>query len=300
MNVKDQNTLTGGVLLLVAGLLFVLSMSAYTLHQTEQALVLQLGRPVAVITEPGLHFKLPLIQNVKRMETRLLNYDQDPTSVLSKDKKNLTVDNYARWRITDALKYYQVVGNEYEANKRLKDVIDSSLRKVLGQYDMMEIVSGQRSKLMTAIADEANKQAVQFGITIADVRIKRTDLPKKNEESVFSRMQTERQRQAKQYRAEGEEEARKIRSQADREREVILAKAYEKSEALRGEGDAESARIYADAFNKDPEFYRFLRTLDAYKRSILEGNTTLVLPPDGFFGGLKGEGFNTKDPMGMQ
>ncbi|MEG3641459.1 protease modulator HflC [Magnetococcus sp. PR-3] len=300
MTSQLKDHMSTGILLLLAAILLFLSQSVFTIHQTQQALVVQLGQPKRVITEPGLNFKLPFLQSVKRMEKRLLTTDQRPSDVLTLDKKTLKVDNYARWRIVDPLKFYQTQRTISAATSRIGDVIDSSLREVLGKYNMMEIVAGQRAILMNDIATSANGTVRGFGIEIVDVRIKRADLPKQNEDSVFSRMQTERERQAKQYRAEGDEDALRIRSEADRQREVILANAYETSEGLRGQGDAESAYIYAEVFNLDPEFYRFIRTLDAYKKSILEGNTTLVMPPDGFFSGLKGEGFNTKNPMNMQ
>nr|CRH05316.1 Protease activity modulator HflK [Candidatus Magnetococcus massalia] len=282
-----NNNLSSGILLLAGVVLLLLSQSAFTIHQVEQALVVQLGKPVRPITEPGLHFKVPFMQNVLKFDSRLLDYDQDPQEVLSSDKKNLRVDNYARWRISDPLKFYQTVRNERNAVQRLHDIIDSNLREELGQHTMMTIVAKERDILMASILKKVNIQADKFGMEIKDVRIKRTDLPPENSKAVFRRMQTERERQAKQYRAEGEEEAVKIRSDADRQREILLATAYKESQELRGMGDGEAARIYAEAYNKDPKFYQFFRTMEAYRKSIGENNTTVVFKPEGFFESLK-------------
>lgn len=271
-----------GVVMLVVGGLILLSQSIFTVHQVEQALVLQLGKPVNVIKEPGLHFKVPFLQDVYTFDNRLLVFDQNPQEILSSDKKNLKVDNYARWRIKDPLKFYQTVRHEDGAASRLNDIVYSNIREVLGQFTMMDIVAGARADLISRIRDQANTQASQYGIEIVDVRVKRTDLPAENSKAVFRRMQTERERQAKQYRAQGEEEAVKIRSRADREREVLLANAYETAQQFRGEGDANSTRIYADAYRQDPEFYEFQRSLEAYRKAMAD-NTTVVLEPKGFF-----------------
>ncbi|MBF0622501.1 MAG: protease modulator HflC [Magnetococcales bacterium] len=272
---------------IVAGLV-LLSQSVFTIHQVEQALVIQLGKPVRPITEPGIHVKIPFIQEVHTFDNRLLVFDQDPQEVLSSDKKNLKVDNYARWRITDPLKFFQTVRNEIGAVSRLNDIIYSTLREVLGQYTMMEIVAGARKDLMEQIRDGANLQANQYGIHIVDVQIKRTDLPPENSKAVFRRMQTERERQAKQYRAQGEEEGVKIRSKADKERKVILAEAYREAQKIRGEGDAEAALIYAEAFGRDEAFFEFTRSLEAYRKAFAD-KTTVVLEPTGFFRYLTGE-----------
>lgn len=280
-----KSNFSTGLMILAVAMLVVVSQSLYTVHQVEQALVVQSGRPISPpVLEPGLHFKLPFVQDVYVFDNRLLVFDSDPQEVLSKDKKNLKVDNYARWRISDPLKFYQTVRNESGGVSRLNDIIYSNLREALGQFTMMEIVSGSRSDLMTRIRDSANVQAAQYGIEVVDVRIKRTDLPPENSKAVFRRMQTERERQAKQYRAEGAEEAVKIRAQADREREILLAHAYRTAEKLRGDGDAEAARVYAQAFNKNPKFYKFFRSLEAYRTSFSSGGATVVMQPDeGFF-----------------
>ena len=240
--------------------LVLLWQTLFTVHQVELAIVIQLGKPIRPVTEAGLHFKIPFLQEVHTFDKRLLVFEQEPQEVLSSDKKNLKVDNYARWRIVDPLKFYQTVRDENGALLRLNDIIYSNLREVLGQYTMMEIVAGARNDLMSQIRERANRQSGQYGIEIADVRIKRTDLPIENSKAVFRRMQTERERQAKQYRAEGEEEAVKIRAQADREREIILANAYREAQKTRGEGDALSTRIYAEAYQSDPAFFSFVRS----------------------------------------
>jgi modulator of FtsH protease HflC len=281
-----KSKLSSGMLIVIVAGLVILSQSVYTVHQIEQAIVIQLGKLVGSITEPGLHFKLPMIQEVHKFDKRLLVFDQDPQEILSSDKKNLKVDNYARWRIVDPLKFYQTVRNEAGASARLNDIIYSNIREVLGRATMMEIVAGARVDMREQIRSKASLQASKYGIEIVDVRIKRTDLPAENSKAVFRRMQTERDRQAKQYRAEGEEEAVKTRAKADREREVTLAEAYKTAQELRGNGDAESTRIYADAYNQDKDFYKFKRTLEAYGKAFAE-DTTVVLEPSGFFGSLQ-------------
>lgn len=272
---------TGLSVLAIAGLV-LLSQSVYVVHQVQQALILQLGKPIRAVSEPGLHFKVPFLQDVYNFEKRLLVFDQEPQEILSADKKNLKVDSYARWRIVDTLKFYQTVRNEVGATARINDIIYSNLREVLGQFTMMEIVAGAREDLMARIRTQANLQASQYGIEVLDVRIKRTDLPIENSKAVFKRMQTERERQAKQYRAEGEEEAVKIRSIADKDREIIMANAFKTSEEIRGSGDAEAASTYAEAYKQEPKFYEFKRTLDAYQKAFAE-DTTLLVQPTGFF-----------------
>lgn len=276
--------ISSGLAMIVMAALVVLSQSLFVIREIDQAIVVQLGSPVGeAIRTPGLHWKLPFIQEVHIFDKRLLEFEQEPLEILSSDKKNLRVDSYARWRIMNPLRFYQTVRSEMGAADRMSDIIHSNLREVLGQYTMMEIVAGTRDDIMVLIKNQSNKQASEFGVEISDVRIMRTDLPPENSKAVYRRMQTERERQAKQYRAEGEEEAVKIRSRADREREVLLAAAYGQAQMLRGEGDATSARIYAEAYRKDPEFFEFLRTLDAYRKSFAS-DTTLVLEPSGFFG----------------
>lgn len=254
----------------------------YQVSEIQQVLVVRLGKPDRAVTDAGLHLKLPFVEKIHYFDKRLLVFDQDSQEVLSSDKKNLKVDNYARWRIVNPLKFYQTVRNERGADLRMNDIIYSNLREVLGQYTMREIVSGARADLMVRIRDQANAQASQYGVEIVDVRIKRTDLPEENSKAVFRRMQTEREKQAKQYRAEGEQEALKIRAGADREREVIIAEAYKEAQEIRGNGDASAAEIYAKAFQRDPDFYQFVRSLEAYGKAF-DGETTVVTQPTGFF-----------------
>ncbi|MBF0429545.1 MAG: protease modulator HflC, partial [Magnetococcales bacterium] len=239
-----NKNLSLGLVLLGLAILITLSQGVYTLAQWRQALVVQLGKPMEpAISEPGLHFKIPFIQEVHFFDKRLLEFDQEPQEILSEDKKNLKVDSYTRWRVVDPLKFYQTVRDENGAADRLNDIVYSNLREVLGQFTMMEIVSGSRADLSTRIREQANLQSTKYGIEIVDVRIKRTDLPAENSKAVFRRMQTERERQAKQYRAEGEEEAVKTRSKAAREREVLLAEAYKSAQEIRGAGDAEATKV---------------------------------------------------------
>ncbi len=271
-------------IVLALGVISYLGFSAVTFQvgQWQQAILLQFGRPVRTVTAPGLHWKLPFVQNAEFIEKRLLEYDATPKELITLDKQQLVVDNFSRWRIVDAQKFYESVTNEAGAQSRLDDIIYSTLREELGRVTLRDVVSGDRDKLLAEITRKSNERAVAYGVEIVDVRIKRTELPAKNEANVFSRMRTERERQAKRFRAEGEEESRKIRSLAEKEQRVILAEASRKADIIRGEGDAEATKIYADAYNKNAGFYRFLRTLEAYEKSMLEG-TTIVLSPDSEF-----------------
>ncbi|MDX8402132.1 MAG: protease modulator HflC [Mariprofundaceae bacterium] len=271
------------VLALVAG---VAASSAFVVDQREQALVLQFGNPKAVVQEAGLHFKWPW-QSVKRFDRRLLERDAPPNEVITKDKKSILVDNYTRWRIVDPLKVYQVARTQEGVAARMEDIVRSKVREVLGQHTLHEIVSGGeeanlRQKLMRAIRDRADAEAQALGVHVVDVRIKRADLPLENSEAVFQRMKAERQRIAKEYRSEGEEAAKEIRAEAEKTRKTLLAQAYRKSEVIRGHADAEAAKIYAAAYEKDPSFYAFVRSLEAYRTSVAEG-TRLVISPDSEF-----------------
>jgi len=271
----------------VAVLAVAWNTAAYRVPQWKQAIVVQLGEPVRTVTEPGLYWKIPFIQTVTYFDKWLLDYNASPRELLTKDKQQLVVDNYARWRIRDALQFYRTVGNEAGAQSRLDDIIYSDLRENLGRHTLREIVSERRSELMEAVTRRSDEKAREYGIEIVDVRIRRADLPEKNELNVFNRMRTERERQAKKFRAEGDEEARKIRSRSDKEVQILMAEARKKSEITRGEGDAEAVKIFADAYGRDTEFYRLVRTLEAYRNSI-DAETTVVLSPDsGFFRYLK-------------
>jgi len=268
----------------IAGLIviFVVSLSLFTVDQTQQAIVIQLGKPLEGIYGPGLHFKVPFIQQVMTFEKRILVYDASPTEILTKDKKNLVVDNYTKWAITNPLRFYTTVRNENGAQARLDDIVYAGLRVELGQHNLSDIVSETRDALMMKVTEKSAKRAEDYGIRVVDVRIKRADLPEQNEKHVFGRMKAERERQAKQYRSEGEEESKKITAKADMERTIILAEAYKISEKLKGEGDAKSIKIYAEAYKKDIEFYGFIRSLEAYGKA-LEKDTKLVINLDAPF-----------------
>jgi membrane protease subunit HflC len=259
-----------------------LATSVFTVDETEQAIVTQLGKFVREVKEPGLHFKIPLIQKEHRFEARVLEYDAAAAKIITDDKKHLVIDNYARWKIIDPLKFYQTVGNEFGAQSRLDDIVFSEMREELARHELTEIVSVNRAQIMEKVAEQCNQKASDYGIQVIDVRIKRADLPQEVTYSVFERMKAERQRIAKRYRSEGEEEAVKIKADADKQKTIELAIAYEKAENLKGQGDAEALKTYAQAYEKDPEFYSFLRTLEAYEKSLGK-STTIILPSDSEF-----------------
>ncbi len=273
------------VVLAVLGFLAlaVLVQSVFSVDQTERAIVLELGKPIGKEPlAPGLHFKLPFVQNVVFFDSRILNYDASPAEILTKDKKNMVVDNYTRWRITDPLQFYRTVRDIPRAQARLDDIIYSELRVALGNYTLIEIVSGKRGQITQEVTSKSNEVVREFGIEVIDVRIRRTDLPTENARAIYGRMRAERERQAKQYRSEGQEESSKITALADRERTILLAEAKRQSSVLRGEGEAQAIRLWADALGRDPEFYAFQRSLEAYEKSLQE-NTRLVLTPDSPF-----------------
>lgn len=275
-------------LVLVAVGLFILGASPlFVVDVTQTAIVVELGKPKRTITEPGLYLKMPFVQEVTYFDKRLLDYDSDAQDVITQDKKTLLLDNYAKWRIVDPLKVYQAFQSQRGALQRLHDIIYSELRVELGRHDLLEIVSMTRAELMKVVTQRANEKASSYGIEIQDVRIKRADLPEQNEKAVFARMQAERERQAKQYRAEGAEEAQKIRSEAEKDKEIILAEAYKESEELRGGGDAKAFRIYADAYRQDPRFFEFTRSMEAYKKTFNEKSMLVMSPDSEFFRYLK-------------
>lgn len=277
-----QNLIIGAFVVVI--LLYLLGISPFfVVDITETALVVQLGKPVRNVTEPGLYIKIPFIQEITYFDKRLLGYDSPPEDVITQDKKTIVIDNYAKWRILDPLKVYQAFGSQRGALRRLHDIIYSELRVELGRHDLSEIVSETRADIMRVVTKRSNAKAGEYGIEIQDVRIKRADLPEQNEKAVFQRMQAERERQAKQYRAEGEEEAEKIRSEAEKDREIILAEAYRESEELRGKGDAQAFKIYASAYKKDPGFFEFTRSMEAYKKSLADKSTTVIMGPDAEF-----------------
>ena len=270
------------LIVLIVAILILANLSLFIVDETKQAIVLQFGKPIRTISEPGLSWKIPFIQNVVFFEDRLLVYDAAPTEIITKDKKTLIVDNYARWRIIDPLKFLQTVRDLNGAQARLDDIVYSELRVDLGLFDMSEIVSERREGIMKRVTEISNEKANTYGIEIVDVRIKRVDLPPENEKYIFDRMKAERERIAKQYRAEGQEESAKIIAETEREKTVILAEAYKTAQTLKGEGEAESVKIYAESFNQDPEFYKFYRTLEAY-RNTFKDKTTVLLSTDSEF-----------------
>ncbi len=245
------------------------SMVTFTVDEKESIVITQMGKPVRTIVEPGLHFKLPYpFQTLHVFDDRLLEYDSAPTEIITKDKKNLVVDNYASWRIIDPLKFMQTVGTEIGAQSRLDDIVYSELRVELGARDLLETVALSRAEIMEIVTEKCYQKALEYGIEVVDVRIKRADLPEENEKFVFDRMRAERKRIANQYRSEGNEEATKIKAETDRDRTLILAEAYRKAQEIRGEGDAEALKIYANAYQRDPYFYEFTRSLEAYEKSL--------------------------------
>lgn len=266
--------------IIIAAVALLILLMVYTVDETKQVVILQMGRPVKTVKSPGLYIKLPYpIQTAVTYEDRILDYDASPTEILTKDKKYLIVDNFAKWKIIDPLKFMQNVRDEQGAQARLDDIIYSELRVQLGNHDLVEIVTTDRENIMSLVIKASDKTAQQYGIEIVDVRIKRADLTRENEVSVYERMRAERKRIANQYRSEGEEEALKIRADTDKEKEIIMANAYKQSQITRSEGEAIAIEIYASAFERDPDFYEFTRTLDAYKK-IFDERTTVVLPPD--------------------
>ena len=291
-----MKTLSIGVTTLVI-LLFILLSSAFVVNQTEQALILQFGKPVRVVKDAGLNFKIPFFQNVEYFDKRLLDFDAESKEVIASDQKRLIVDAFVRYKITDPLRFKQTVGNEDTMRSRLNSILESSLRQVLGSVPLATVLSEKRSEIMGNIRDLVNLQAIGkkieggadnitkggFGIEVVDVRIKRADLPPANSEGIYKRMQTEREREAKEFRAKGSEDAQKIRSQADKERTIIIADAKKKSEISRGEGDGTATKIFADSFGKDQDFFHFYRSMQAYKKTFDKKDTTMLMSPNNEF-----------------
>jgi len=257
--------------------------SLFIVQEINQAIVLQFGDPKKIITKAGLNFKLPFIQNVVFLDKRVLNLDNPPEEVIASDQKRLIIDAITRFQIVDPLKFYISVGNERVARSRLSTIINSRIRGVLGTQDLATLLSTERTKQMTIIRNDVNEEAKGFGIKIIDVRIKRADLPPANSDAIFKRMQTERQREAKEFRAQGAEIAAKITSTADKDVTVLLANAKKQSEIMKGEGDGQRNKIFANAFGKDPQFFAFYRTMQAYETALIGGETSLVLSPDSAF-----------------
>lgn len=270
--------------LIVLGLVFlVLSSSMFIVKQTEQAIVLQFGRPVETIRNPGLHFKLPFVQNVLTFDRRLLTYNAQPESYLTMEKKSLIVDSFAEWQVVDPLRFYTTVRNETNATARLADLIRSGLRAEFGKRNIEQVVSGDRAGMITELNKVIDRRAQEFGIKVVDIRLIRVDLPQKVEQSVYRRMEAERSREAKEYRSRGEEIAEQIRSNADRQKTVLLAEAYRKAQEIKGQGDAQAAHNYAQAFSEDPKFFAFYRSMQAYRKSLGKNDVMVVEPDSQFF-----------------
>jgi len=270
-----------GLLLLVA-VGFVIYSGLFIVDMTEQVVVTQMGRPVRATLEPGLHFKVPLIQQTTVFSKQILDYDASAAEIITADKKNLLVDNYAKWKITDPLLFLQTVKNQHGAQSRLDDIIYSELRVELGRHKLHEIISHMRERIMETVTKESAVKAAAYGIKIVDVRIKRADMPPEIANSIYNRMRAERKRIANEYRSEGKEEAMKIRAETDRQKVVLLAQAYKKEQEIEGQGDADSVRIYAEAFGRNPAFFEFIRSLEAYKKSLAEKSVMILSPQSNF------------------
>jgi membrane protease subunit HflC len=277
-------SLAGGVAIALAAVVaLLLYTSVFTVHQTRQALVLRLGNPVDVITEPGLHFKLPFTDSVVYIDKRILDLENPAQEIIASDKRRLLVDAFARYRINDPLKFYQAVGSIDVANSRLSTLLNSALRRVLGESTFTQLVRDERAQLMARIREQMDREAAIFGISIVDVRIRRADLPEENSQAVYLRMQTERQREAAEWRAQGSQRSQEIKAKADRDVTVLTADATSRAEQIRGEGDAERNRIFAEAFGRDPDFFAFYRSMQAYEAGLRSGDTRMLLKPDSDF-----------------
>jgi membrane protease subunit HflC len=269
---------------ILAAAIFTVSSTLFTVQQTQQVLITQFGEPRRVIKEPGLHWKLPFIQSVITFDRRLLDFDAPGEEVILGDQRRLIVDSFTRYRITDPLRFFQTVGaTEAGIRARLNSIVTSSLRRVMGNEPLLSVLSAERARIMGEIRGQVNEEARQFGIEIEDVRIRRADLPNENTQAILSRMQSERERVAREARAEGAEVAQRVRAGAERERTVLIAEAQAQADILRGQGEQDAIRIFAEAFQRDPAFFQFWRTMQAYREAFAEGNSRLVLTPDSEF-----------------
>jgi len=279
-----RSNVAGGLVALL-GLVILIGAygSLFTVYQTDQAIVVQFGEPVRVVTEPGLHFKWPLVQSVISIDKRILDLENSAQEVIAFDQKRLVVDAFARYRVSDPLRFYQTIGAIEGANARLSTLLNSALRRVLGEATSIDIVRDKRAQLMASVRTQLQAEAQSFGITIVDTRIRRADLPEQNSQAVYRRMQTERQRQAAEFRAQGNQRSQEIKAKADRDVTVLVAEATSKGEQTRGDGDAERNRIYADAFGRDPDFFSFYRSMQAYEAGLRSNDTRMLLRPDSDF-----------------
>ena len=278
---KRPFAIVAGVL--VAILAIVAASALFTVHQAEQALVLQFGEPRRVIQKPGLNFKIPFVQDVRYLDYRLLEFDAPAEEMILSDQKRLVVDAFALYRIADPLLFYQSVGTEAVARTRLGSIVNAATRRTLGSVPLSTVVSKERASIMADIRDTVNTEAKPLGINVVDVRMKRADLPEENSQAIFRRMQTEREREAKEFRAQGAEVGQRIRSRADKEKTILLAEAKKNAQILRGQGDGEAVRIFAEAFGQDIDFFSFYRSMQAYREALSSDDTTMVLSPDSDF-----------------
>jgi membrane protease subunit HflC len=279
-----RSPVTGIVTLIILFLIAIVAYSSvFTVDQTEQALVVRFGKPVDIATEPGLHFKAPFVDTVIPVDKRILDLENPSQEVIASDQKRLVVDAFARYRIKDALRFYQSVGGIQAANLQLTTLLNASLRRVLGEVTFIQVVRDEREALMGRIREQLDKEADGYGIQVVDVRIRRADLPEQNSQAVYDRMKTERQREAAEFRAQGAQKAQEIRSSAEREATVIVAEANSKAEQTRGEGDAERNRLFAEAYGKDFDFFAFYRSMTAYENGLKSGDTRFLLKPDSEF-----------------
>jgi membrane protease subunit HflC len=271
----------GGLVAVLAVAALIVGYSAlFTVYQTQQVLVVRLGNPVRVVSEPGLHVKAPFIDTVIPVDKRILDLEAPSQEVIASDQKRLVVDAFARYRIQDPLRFYQTLGSIAGANSQLSILLNSALRRVLGEVTFTHVVRDQRADLMARIRELVDHEAASYGIQVVDVRIRRADLPEQNSQAVYQRMQTERQREAAEFRAQGAQRAQEIRSRADRDVTVLVADATSKAEQIRGEGDANRNQIFADAYNKDPDFFAFYRSMQAYETGLKPNDTRLLIKPD--------------------
>ena len=282
-NNKMKDTLSVKLAVVFLAVFSVIMSSVYVVNQAQQAIVLQFGEPVRVVNEPGLKFKVPFIQNVVFYEARLLNLDPPAQEVVLNDKKRLDVDSFTRYKIVDPLKFYQTVRTEYQARSKLEEIVNSSLRKILGRVTLTELLSEQRTKIMSDISATVKRDAEAIGVSVADVRIRRADLPIEVMQAINARMKAERERDAKEFRAMGQQEAQNIRAKADKEATIIVAEAEKQAQITRGEGDREAVNLWTQTVGQDAEFYDFYRSLEAYKNSLSGSSTSLVLSPDSEF-----------------
>jgi modulator of FtsH protease HflC len=283
----------GGIIAaLVLMALIVAYSSMFTVYQTDQVIVVRLGQPIRVVTDPGLNFKVPVLDSVISVDKRIVDLENPAQEVIASDQKRLVVDAFARYRINDALKFYQTIGAIEGANARLSTLLNSALRRVLGEASTTDIVRDKRAELMSQVRTQLENEAQSFGVAVVDVRIRRADLPEQNSQAVYQRMQTERQREAAEFRAEGSQRSQEIHAKADRDVTVLIAEAQSKGEQTRGEGDAERNRIYAEAYGRDPDFFTFYRSMQAYESGLRSNETRMVLKPDSDFFRYFG------DPMG--